>query len=75
MVIYRKKYFCYTKTELRFKDKFRGKIPKELNAYQFLGAAKQSIENSSFHAIPWVTQDIHWLTKVIFYSAKIYLPI
>ena len=48
---------------------------KKLNASQFLGAAKQSIENSSFHVIPWVTQDIHWLTKVIFYSSKIYLPI
>ena len=50
-----------------FKDKFRGKVPKEFNAHQFLGAAKQSIDNSSFHAIPWVTQDVHWLTKVIFY--------
>ena len=51
-----------------FKEKFRGKVPKEFNAYQFLGAAKQSIDNSSFHAIPWVTQDVHWLTKVTFFG-------
>ena len=50
-----------------FKEKFRGKVPKEFNAYQFLGAVKQSIDSSSFHAIPWVTQDVHWLTKVTFY--------
>ena len=66
-MVIKERAFFNKKSKLSFKDKFRGKVPKEFNAHQFLGAAKQSIDNSSFHAIPWVTQDVHWITKVIFF--------
>ena len=42
----------------------RDKLPKMMNECRFLAAAKQSIEKSTFHALPWSIENIGWIPKV-----------
>ena len=42
----------------------RDKLPKMMNECRFLAAAKQSIEKSTFHALPWSIENIGWIAKV-----------
>ena len=52
------------KNKFSFEVRMRDKLPKMMNECRFLAAAKQSIEKSTFHALPWSTEDIGWLPKV-----------
>ena len=50
--------------KLLFLVRMRDKLPKMMNECRFLAAAKQSIEKSTFHALPWSIEKIGWIPKV-----------
>ena len=49
----------------------KDKLPKMMHECQYMNAAKTGLEKTTFHAIPWVLEDVHWINKVLNYS-KVY---
>ena len=31
---------------------------------EYMNAAKTGLEKTTFHGIPWVLEDVHWISKV-----------
>ena len=56
--------FSIRKDNFSFEVRMRDKLPKMMNECRFLAAAKQSIEKSTFHALPWSIEKIGWIPKV-----------
>ena len=42
----------------------RDKLPQMMNQCQYMKAAKMALEKTTFHAIPWVLEDVPTLNKV-----------
>ena len=59
-----KNIFFHLEKHTFYTVRMRDKLPKMMNECRFLAAAKQSIEKSTFHALPWSIENIGWIPKV-----------